>query len=205
MPATLRVTEAGVETEAVAIRPAVPGVGKVFARGVTQYVGSLIEIEATAFPVGKRQRGTIRFNETAGTMAKDSVFNAASVIRKVAGIDVGNYDIHVNVIGGGLIDGPSAGLAVVLAMLSAIQKVPVRQDVAVTGEVSIQGKVKQVGGIPEKLYGARQAGIRKVILPEENRNDVPSGARGVKVVAVSTVDQALAHVFGRKRAGNRRK
>ena len=183
----------------------VPEVGKVFALGVTQYVGSLIEIEATAFPVGKRQRGTIRFNETAGTMAKDSVFNAASVIRKVAGIDVGNYDIHVNVIGGGLIDGPSAGLAVVLAMLSAIQKVPVRQDVAVTGEVSIQGKVKQVGGIPEKLYGARQAGIRKVILPEENRNDVPSGARGVKVVAVSTVDQALAHVFGRKRAVNRRK
>jgi ATP-dependent Lon protease len=183
----------------------VPEVGKVFALGVTQYVGSLIEIEATAFPVGKRQRGTIRFNETAGTMAKDSVFNAASVIRKVAGIDVGTYDIHVNVIGGGLIDGPSAGLAVVLAMLSAIQKEPVRQDVAVTGEVSIQGKVKQVGGIPEKLYGARQAGMRKVILPEENRNDVPSGARGIEIVAVSTVDQALAHVFGPKRAGNSRK
>jgi len=183
----------------------VPEVGKVFALGVTQYVGSLIEIEATAFPVGKRQRGTIRFNETAGTMAKDSVFNAASVIRKVAGIDVGTYDIHVNVIGGGLIDGPSAGLAVVLAMLSAIQKEPVRQDVAVTGEVSIQGKVKQVGGIPEKLYGARQAGMRKVILPEENRNDVPSGARGIEIVAVSTVDQALAHVFGPKRARNSRK
>jgi len=183
----------------------VPEIGKVFALGVTQYVGSLIEIEATAFPVVKRQRGTIRFNETAGTMAKDSVFNAASVIRKVAGIDVGNYDLHVNVIGGGLIDGPSAGLAVVLAMLSAIQKVPVRQDVAVTGEVSIQGKVKQVGGIPEKIYGARQAGMRKVILPEENRNDVPSGLRGLDVVTLSTVEQALPHVFVPKRARNGRK
>jgi ATP-dependent Lon protease len=182
----------------------VPEVGKVFALGVTQYVGSLIEIEATAFPVGKRARGSIRFNETAGTMAKDSVFNAASVIRKVAGIDVGNYDIHVNVIGGGLIDGPSAGLAVVLAMLSAIQKKPARQDVAVTGEVSIQGRVKQIGGIPEKLYGARQAGMRKVLLPEENRNDIPSGVRGLEVVTVGTVEEALPHLFVRKRSASGR-
>jgi len=178
----------------------VPEVGKVFALGVTQYVGSLIEIEATAFPVAKRQRGTIRFNETAGSMAKDSVFNAASVIRKVAGIDVAGYDVHVNVIGGGLIDGPSAGLAVVLAMLSAIQKRFLRQDVAVTGEVSIQGKVKQVGGIPEKIYGARQAGMRKLIIPEENRNDVPSDIRGIEIVRAATVDDVFPHVFVRSRA-----
>jgi ATP-dependent Lon protease len=183
----------------------VPEVGKVFALGVTQYVGSLIEIEATAFAVGKRQRGSIRFNETAGTMAKDSVFNAASVIRKVAGIDVGNYDVHVNVIGGGLIDGPSAGLAVVLAMLSAIQKKPVRQDVAVTGEVSIQGKVKQVGGIPEKIYGARQAGMRKVIIPDENRNEVPSDVRGIDVVSAGNIEDVLSHVFAVKRRSNGRK
>ncbi|HXF83327.1 MAG TPA: Lon family ATP-dependent protease [bacterium] len=182
----------------------VPEIGKVFALGVTQYVGSLIEIEATAFPAGKRQRGTIRFNETAGTMAKDSVFNAASVIRKVAGIDVAHYDIHVNVVGGGLIDGPSAGLAVVLAMLSAIQKRPVRQDVAVTGEISIQGRVKQVGGIPEKVYGARQAGMRKVLVPEENRNDIPSDLRGIEVVTVATVEEALPHLFARGRSGNGR-
>lgn len=173
----------------------VPEIGKVFALGVTQYVGSLIEIEATAFPAGKRQRGSIRFNETAGTMAKDSVFNAASVIRKIAGIDTGNYDVHVNVIGGGLIDGPSAGLAVVLAMLSAIQNVRVRQDVAVTGEVSIQGKVKQVGGIPEKIYGARQAGMRKIVVPEENRNDVPTDARGIEVILAGSVEDVIPHVF----------
>lgn len=183
---------------------ATPEVGKVFALGVMQYVGSLIEIEATAFAVGKRQRGTIRFNETAGSMAKDSVFNAASVIRKIAGIDVGNYDVHVNVIGGGLIDGPSAGLAVVLAMLSAIQKKALHQDVAVTGEVSIQGKIKQVGGISEKIYGARQAGMRKVILPEENRNDVPSDIRGIEVVLAGTVDDVLSHVFARPASRRRR-
>src|SRR3972149_2320315 len=124
-------------------------------------------------------RGMIcsRSSGPAGSMAKDSVFNAASVIRKVAGIDAANYDVHVNVIGGGLIDGPSAGLAVVLAMLSAIQKKPLRQDVAVTGEVSIQGKVKQVGGIPEKIYGARQAGMGTLVRTEANRHADPSDVR----------------------------
>jgi len=180
-----------------------PEIGKMFALGVTQYVGSVIEIEATAFPVGKQARGTIRFNETAGTMAKDSVFNAASVIRKVAGVDVGTYDIHVNVIGGGLIDGPSAGLAVVLAMLSAVQRRPLRQDVAVTGEVSIQGKIKQVGGIPEKIYGARQAGMRKVVIPEENKTDVPTDVKGIEIVNASAVDEVLPHVMARPRRSSR--
>ncbi len=177
-----------------------PEVGKVFALGVTQYVGSILEIEATAFPAAKRNRGTIRFNETAGTMAKDSVFNAASVLRKVAGIDVSHYDVHVNVIGGGLIDGPSAGLAVVLAMLSAIQRRPVRQDVAVTGEVSIQGKIKQVGGIAEKIYGARQAAMRKVIIPEENQTDVPQDLKGLEVVAAASVTDVLPHVLSPRRS-----
>jgi ATP-dependent Lon protease len=177
-------------------------VGRIFALGVVQYVGSVIEIEATAFPAGQKRRGTIRFNETAGTMAKDSVFNAASVIRKIAGIDVANHDVHVNVIGGGQIDGPSAGVAVVLAMLSALQRRPLRQDVAVTGEVSIQGKIKQVGGIPEKIYGARQAAMRKIIIPEENRQDVPPDVKGIDVVFAATIEDVLGHVMVRRRAAS---
>jgi len=182
-----------------------PEVGKVFALGVTQYVGSILEIEAVAFPAAKRNRGAIRFNETAGTMAKDSVFNAASVLRKVAGIDVSHYDVHVNVIGGGLIDGPSAGLAVVLAMLSAIQRRPIRQDVAVTGEVSIQGKIKQVGGIAEKMYGAKQAAMRKVIIPRENQHDVPADFKGLEVVTASSVTDVLPHVLGPRQSGRPRR
>lgn len=173
----------------------VPEVGKIFGLGVSHYLGSIIEIEAAAFPALRRGQGTIRFNETAGSMAKDSVFNAASVLRQIAGIDIANYDLHVNVVGGGLIDGPSVGLAVVLAMLSAIQKRPLRQNVAVTGEVSIQGKVKAVGGIAEKIYGARQAGMRKVIIPAENRHDVPPDLRGIEVVYVNAVQEAFPHIF----------
>ena len=76
--------------------------------------------------------------------------------------------MHVNVVGGGNIEGPSAGAAILLAMLSAAKNIKIMQDVAVTGEISIQGKVKEVGGIFEKIYGAKQAGIRKVLIPKGN-------------------------------------
>jgi len=170
-------------------------VGRIFGLGVSGYLGSVLEVEAVSFPSPEKGKGTIRFNETAGSMAKDSVFNAASVIRKLTGEDLNSYDLHVNVIGGGQIDGPSAGVAITLAIMSAIQKKPLHQDVAVTGEVSIQGRVKAVGGIFEKIYGAKQAGIRKVLVPEENTRDIPQDLTGIEVVAIGTVEEALAHIF----------
>jgi len=170
-------------------------VGKIFGLGVAGFLGSVIEIEAVTFPAREEAKGAIRFNETAGSMAKDSVFNAASVFRRITGQDMADYDVHVNVVGGGDIDGPSAGTAVLLAVLSSVYSCPIRQDVAVTGELSIQGKVREVGGIFEKIYGARQAGIRKVIMPAENAKDVPDDITGIEVVPVASVSEAFAHVF----------
>ncbi|MGI6130965.1 MAG: Lon family ATP-dependent protease [Bacillota bacterium] len=170
-------------------------VGKVFGLGVAGFLGSVIEIEAVTFPAREEAKGAIRFNETAGSMAKDSVFNAASVFRRITGQDMADYDVHVNVVGGGDIDGPSAGTAVLLAIISSVYSCPIRQDVAVTGELSIQGKVREVGGIFEKIYGARQAGIRKVIMPAENAKDVPDDITGIEVVPVASVSEAFAHVF----------
>jgi ATP-dependent Lon protease len=166
-------------------------IGKSFGLGVHNYLGSIIEIEAVAFPASQPGKGTIRFNDTAGSMAKDSVFNAASVLRAQTGIDVVDYDIHVNVVGGGNIDGPSAGLAIFLALYSAITKTPLPQDVAITGELSIQGKVRAVGGVVEKLYAARQAGMRTMILPKENSREVDPLLAGLHIAVVSTVEQAL--------------
>ncbi len=170
-------------------------VGRVFGLGVSGYLGSLLEIEAIAFEAREAGRGSLRFNDTAGSMAKDSVFNAASVIRKISGEDLADYDVHVNVVGGGRIDGPSAGVAIFLAIFSALQKRPVAQDLAVTGELSIQGKIRPVGGIPEKIYGARQAGIKKVLLPVENLPEVPSDLADLAVVPVATVEDVLANAF----------
>jgi len=171
-------------------------VGKVYGLGVLGYLGSVLEIEAVAFRARRPGRGSLRFNETAGSMAKDSVFNAAALLRSVAGENVADYDLHVNVVGGGHIDGPSAGAAIVVAIISAIKGVPVRQDAAVTGEVSIQGKVKAVGGIVEKVHGARQAGMRMIILPRENLVETPS-LEGVEAAFVDTIEEVLDQMLVR--------
>lgn len=172
-------------------------IGKIFGLGVSGYLGSVLEIEAVAFPAADKGKGGIRFNDTAGSMAKDSVFNAAAVVRKITGHDLANYDIHVNIIGGGRIDGPSAGTAILAAVISAITGQAVRQDCAITGEISIQGKVKAVGGVFEKAYGAKQAGITTVIIPKENEKDIPAGHLGLAIRPVETVDEALAILFTR--------
>ena len=179
-------------------------IGKSFGLGVFHHMGSIIEIEAVAFPAAQKGKGTIRFNETAGTMAKDSVFNATSVLRAFTGTDVAEYDLHINVVGGGNIDGPSAGLAIFLALYSAVTKTPLPQDVAVTGEVSIQGKVRAVGGIVEKLYAARQAAMRRVLLPKENAREVDASLAGLEVIPVANVEQVLRLLPAkRRRRGSR--
>lgn len=169
-------------------------VGKIFGLGVSGHRGSLIELEAIAFPA-EQTTGTIRFNDTAGSMAKDSVVNAASVYRKVHGENLNNYDIHINVIGGGKVDGPSAGAAIYLAVSSAVQGRPILQDVAISGEISIQGRVKAVGGIYQKIIGARQAGISKVLIPYDNIADIPVGIQGIEIIPINEISEAYAHVF----------
>ncbi|HEY1976702.1 MAG TPA: Lon family ATP-dependent protease [Candidatus Baltobacteraceae bacterium] len=183
-------------------------IGKTFGLGVLHYLGSIIEIEAVAFAASQHGKGTVRFNETAGTMAKDSVFNATSVLRAHAGVDMADYDVHVNVVGGGNIDGPSAGLAIFLALYSAVTKTPLPQDVAITGELSIQGKVRGVGGIVEKLYAARQAGMRCVIVPKENAREIDASLAGLEVLPVTGVEQVLRELGLHRRrapAKNRRR
>ena len=169
-------------------------VGKTYGLGVLHYLGSIIEIEAVAFPASEPRKGVARFNDAAGSMAKDSVFNAAAVVREVAGLDTANFDVHINVIGGGNIDGPSAGLAIFLALYSALTKTALPQDVAITGELSIQGKVRPVGGVIEKLYAARQAGMRAMIVPKENVREIDTGLAGIEIIPVTTVEQALQAV-----------
>ncbi len=170
-------------------------VGRILGLGVAGFLGSVIEIEAVAFPARIAGQGSIRFNETAGSMAKDSVFNAASVIRKITDEDIANYDLHINVVGGGRIDGPSAGAAITLALLSAIKGYPIPQNIAVTGEISIQGKIRAVGGILEKIYGARQAGVKKIYVPQENEKDVPTDLEGIIVTPVKTIEEIMEYVF----------
>ncbi|MGL4873693.1 MAG: Lon family ATP-dependent protease, partial [Clostridium sp.] len=170
-------------------------VGHIYGLGVSGFLGSTLEIEASVFEAKKKGAGSVRFNETAGSMAKDSVYNAASVIRKITDKDIRDYDIHVNVIGGGNIDGPSAGAAITICIISALLEKPIRQDLAITGEISLRGKVKPVGGVFEKIYGARRKGINLVLVPEDNEKDIPTGLTDIEVKAVSSIEEILKLVF----------
>lgn len=175
--------------------------GKIFGLGVAGYLGSVIEIEAVCFPAAQKGKGVIRFNDTAGSMAKDSVFNAAALVRQITGRDLAKYDVHVNVIGGGQIDGPSAGLAILSVLISVITGKPLRQDVAVTGEISIRGKLKAVGGVFEKAYGAKQAGVSVLIIPKENEKDIPADHLGLSIRPMESAKDALAVLFGEEITG----
>ncbi|MFT5872610.1 MAG: ATP-dependent Lon protease [Clostridium sp.] len=170
-------------------------VGHIYGLGVSGYIGSTIEIETSVFEAKEKGKGQVRFNDTAGSMAKDSVFNAASVIRKTTNKDIKDYDIHVNIIGGGKIDGPSAGAAITVCIISSLLDKPLRQDIAVTGEISLRGIIKPVGGIFEKIYGARRKGIKLVILPSDNEKEVPIDLVDIETKAASNIEELMKLVF----------
>lgn len=170
-------------------------IGHTYGLGVSGFLGSTLEIETVVFESKKTGMGTVKFNDTAGSMAKDSVFNAASVIRRITDKDIKNYDIHVNVVGGGKIDGPSAGAAITISIISALLEKPIRQDIAITGEISLRGNIKPVGGIFEKIYGARRKGIKLVVIPKANEKEVPLELKDIEVKAISHIEELMEIVF----------
>ncbi len=182
----------------LARKPCEPQIGKIFGLAASGYLGTVLEIEAISFPAAEAGKGKIRFNEAAGIMTRDSVFNAASVLRKTSGLDINEFDLHINVIGGANIEGPSAGVALFLALYSTLKKVPLRQDIAVSGELSLQGKIKPVGGLVEKLYGARIAGIKEVFLPQENLCELPSSLQEITINYMDNVEEIIPLVLARE-------
>ncbi|MCL2497873.1 MAG: Lon family ATP-dependent protease [Symbiobacteriaceae bacterium] len=172
-----------------------PRIGKVFGVGAYGFLGSALEIEAISFPSHEPGKGVIRFNDTAGSMAKDSVFVAAAVIRKLYNLNLADFDVHVNVVGGGNVDGPSAGAALTVAIASAVRQVPVRQDVAITGEISLHGRLKPVGGLYGKAYGAKQAGMKELLLPQENAQELREEIVGIPLVPLQSIEEVLQRVL----------
>lgn len=172
-------------------------IGHVYGLGVSGYLGSTIEIETIAYP-SEKGKGQIHFNDTAGTMAKDSVSNATAVVRALTGKRLSDYDLYVNIVGGGNIDGPSAGSAITCAIVSAIEEKPIYQNIALTGEISLSGEIKPVGGVQEKVLGAYQAGMSKILIPKLNESDVGRTYMDMQIIPVSTIQEVLAHVLADK-------
>lgn len=125
------------------------------------------------------------------SMAKASVENVITALHKMMNIDARDYDLHVNFPGGMPVDGPSAGIAMATAIFSAIRNVPVRNTVAMTGEISIRGLVKPVGGVSAKIEAAVEAGAKVVLIPKENWQERFLTHDSIKIVPVERFDDVL--------------
>ncbi len=186
-----------------------PQVG--FVNGLAVYgpnMGTLVEIEAT---VSKTAKGKGRLTVTGvvdeeeigspgrvmkrKSMARGSVENVLTTLHQCFGIETRDFDIHVNFPGGVPIDGPSAGIGIAAAIYSAIKNVPVDNKVAMTGELSIRGSVKPVGGVVAKVEAAKQAGARRVLIPRENYQSMFKHLEGIEVITVDTMEDVVKHAL----------
>jgi len=182
-----------------------PQVG--YVNGLAVYgpnMGTLMEIEATAVSVpggtgklvitgiveeeeiGSRDGRTIRRK----SMAKASADNVITVIKKYLDIEPSDYDIHLNFPGGTPVDGPSAGVTIAVAIYSAITNTYIDNKIAMTGEISIRGKIKAVGGIIPKVEAAMQAGVKRVIIPKENWQEI-FDTFDIEVLPVDNIMEAV--------------
>jgi len=180
-------------------------VGVVTGLAWTEVGGELLTIEGVMMP-GK---GKMTVTGNLRDVMKESISAAASYVRSRA-IDFGiepplfeRRDIHVHVPEGATPkDGPSAGIAMATAIISTLTGIPVRRDVAMTGEVTLRGRVLPIGGLKEKLLAALRGGIKTVMIPEENAKDiaeVPDSVKnGLEIIPVSRMDQVLTHALVRQ-------
>lgn len=185
--------------------PAKPQVG--YANGLAVYgpnMGTLVEVEVAAIPVEKGRgkvitTGVIEEEEMGEygrtvrrkSMAKGSVENVLTVLRRFLKVNCDNYDLHINFPGGVPLDGPSAGITLVTAIYSAITNKPVHHRLAMTGEVSILGHVMPVGGVVPKIKAAKEAGVERVIIPKENWQDGFAEEEAVKIIPVTRIEEVV--------------
>ena len=127
--------------------------------------------------------------------ARSSVDNVLTVLKKFFRVDPDQYEIHLNFPGGIPVDGPSAGITVAVAIYSAIHNVPVDLEMAMTGELSILGKVKPVGGMAAKVEAARLAGIKRVLIPADNYQELFEELTDIEVMPVGHIEQVFEIVF----------
>ncbi|GAA6192158.1 endopeptidase La [Phaeobacter gallaeciensis] len=180
-------------------------VGVVTGLAYTSVGGELLSIEALRLPGKGRMKTTGKL----GDVMKESIEAASSYVRSVSpqlGIKpprFDNWDIHVHVPEGATPkDGPSAGLAMVTSIVSVLTKIPVRKDIAMTGEVTLRGNALAIGGLKEKLLAALRGGITTVLIPQENEKDLPeipdNVKEGLEIIPVSHVSEVLKHALVRQ-------
>ncbi|WP_455577302.1 ATP-dependent protease LonB [Anaerosinus sp.] len=188
--------------------PVIPQIG--VANGLAVYgtnLGTMMEIEVCAMPnkthtgrltltgvVDEEEITTTGHKMRRKSMAKGSVENVLTVLTNQYHIDFADYDVHVNFPGGTPVDGPSAGLTIAISIYSAIYNQPIDNKVAMTGEISIRGFVKPVGGVNAKVAAAKQAGAQRVLIPKENWQ-VLYGKMDIEVIPIEHISEAIPYAI----------
>jgi ATP-dependent Lon protease len=161
--------------------------------------GIIMPIAAEAAPAQSKDEGKIIATGKLGDIAKEAVQNVSALVKKHTGTDISNYDIHIQFLQAYEgVEGDSASVSVATAVVSALENIPVDQSVALTGSLSIRGDVLPVGGVTGKIEAAAEAGIRKVLIPKSNMDDVLIEERyrsKIEVIPVSTLSDVLEHTL----------
>ncbi|MDP8012194.1 MAG: ATP-dependent protease LonB [Thermoplasmata archaeon] len=163
--------------------------------GMAEFSGMVLPIVAEVTPAQSRNQGRVIATGKLGDIAKEAVQNVSAIVKKYSGEDISNHDVHIQFIGtyeG--VEGDSASISIATAVISALENIPVNQEVAMTGSLSIRGQVLPVGGVSAKVEAAIEAGFKKVIIPISNIDDVilDEHHKGkINIIPVSTILEVL--------------
>jgi Lon-like ATP-dependent protease len=165
--------------------------------GLSDFSGIMLPVEALVTP---SQGGGGKIHATGGLsdLAKESVTNVSAVIKKLTGKDVSDYDIHIQFVNTHGVDGDSASITIATAVISALENIPIRQDLAMTGSLSVRGEVLPIGGVTAKIEAAARCGIKTVVIPRANMQDVlldDKYEKMVDIIAVDTLDEVMQHAL----------
>ena len=165
--------------------------------GLLDYSGVVLPVEAMVTPSQGRS-GQVIATGGLSDLAKESVTNISAVVKKLTGKDIKDYDLHVQFPGTHNVDGDSASITMATAIISAFEGVPIDQNLAMTGSLTVRGEVLPIGGVSAKIEAAAKSGIKKVIIPKSNLRDVlidEKYEKQVEILAVDSLDEVLEHAL----------
>ena len=165
--------------------------------GLSDYSGVVLPVEAMVTPTQGRS-GQVIATGGLSDLAKESVTNISAVVKKLTGKDIRDFDLHVQFPGTHNVDGDSASITMATAIISAFEGVPIDQNLAMTGSLTVRGEVLPIGGVSAKIEAAAKSGIKRVIIPRSNLNDVLIDEKyesQVEILAVDSLDEVLEHAL----------
>ncbi|RLI76979.1 ATP-dependent protease LonB, partial [Archaeoglobales archaeon] len=164
---------------------------------IGESAGIVLPIIAEVTPAMSKNEGRVIATGRLQEIAREAVMNVSAIVKKYTGKDISNMDVHIQFVGtyeG--VEGDSASISIATAVISAIEGIPVEQSVAMTGSLSVKGEVLPVGGITQKIEAAIQAGIKRVLIPRDNLDDVLLDTEHegkIEIIPVSRIDEVLEH------------